>query len=243
MHRHFVVFALTFTSLAGCRHTCSNKRACGTCTTPPVTLGAPPAGAPEILFQQPATAPGATISAPPPAPNFPAEPPRTSGFAPTTANPSQMATTTGPNIRLETPEFSETSQQQTATALKPHLTPVSATVVRSGLMEVTPGQLATGGRPTLDDLDRLAQAGYRRIFVVGGTVSEADARVFTGRGFKVTYLKPSEPIDVVGRSGPAYVMFADRDQSRDWWVRYFREVESLSSDAASIRADRVVNPS
>jgi hypothetical protein len=239
MTSRLLVIAAVVAGMTGCSSTCCRKRAaCPTCPPPPPApiLGATPATiTPEILYP---AAPGAPAPAPPPpppppAPNFPAEPPRTSGFVPVPEIPSRIANV--PAIRLDQPEFSETSTEHTvlkATSVANAGPPVA-------VREVVPGRLATGGRPSLDDLDRLSKAGYHRVAFVGSAeaLKDAEHRVVASRGMRLALAQSAGATDL--RSEPTYVYSGDVARLRDWWVGYFRDVEHLSTDAARIRAGRL----
>ena len=213
--------------LSGCRSTCCRKPACSSCAPPvPVQLYAPNTAnaAPEVWL--PAN-PAPQAQAPAPAP-FPVEP-RAANFGST--NPSRIANVPS-TIILEKPEFSDTAREVTtlkATSINSEIKPIA-------FLEIAPGRLATGPRPTLDELDRLQRAGYRRVYVVGPKVnlSENDKRVFASRGLTI-----EAATNKITTTEPAYVFADDSKQLRDWWVRHIKESEFVSDEAARIRADRL----
>ncbi|MBX7103279.1 MAG: hypothetical protein K1X57_04320 [Gemmataceae bacterium] len=235
MNRTMIAFAAGVCLINGCRSTC-RKPSCSTCA-PPVSVysAPPPTSAPtEILFEKPqfspGTAPAQVPLPPPPAPTMP-EQPRASSYTPKIENPSRVAG--APEILLEKPEFSETGRRDVAS-----MKPASATAVSNHLeyREVVPGRLTTGPKPTLDDVDRLAKAGYKRVVVIGGPVSESDRAVFASRG--ITVETSSTPL----REQPAgtYVYGPNPQVVRAWLISYLRETEFVSTEVATIRADRLL---
>jgi hypothetical protein len=237
MNRLMVVFAVAACVLNGCKSTsCRKASSCQTCVTPaPVFAAPPPSTMPpqEILFGRPNSAPldlppPPSSPAPPPAPTFPTETPRASGFAaPPADNPSRIAGAT-PEILIEKPEFSETSRRD-VTALK--ATSVGLAANAGSIRVAVPGQYLTGPRPTLDDLDRLYRAGVRKLAVVDGKAGDTDQTVFASRGFSLV------PATTAPTDGPVYVFATDETRLKAWWTNYFRGVEYLSADAAEIRVN------
>jgi hypothetical protein len=237
MNRTAFAFTAVAIVLSGCKNTCCNKPSCTSCGPPPSSVLYSPAtpsasnAPPEVWLPSPPAAPAPAPAAAAPAPTFPAQP-QSSSYSP--ANPSRIASAKPAEISLEKPEFSETARRE-ATSLKT----VSGTTESTkaiAFLEIAPGRLATGPRPTLDELDRLARGGYRRAYVVGpnANLSDSDRRVFASRGLTIeaapTRIKTDEP---------AYVFADDAKQLREWWIRYIKESEFVSDEAARIRADRL----
>ncbi|MFL5330690.1 MAG: hypothetical protein ACJ8C4_17450 [Gemmataceae bacterium] len=229
MVRTFWLFVVIVSALAGCRHNCCyHKPSCNACTTPPGPIIAAPTpsgpNTPEILMPQQQT----------PAPQFPAEAPRTSGFVPAPQVTQQ------PAVTLERPIDQPTTTEQT---VPPRGNPTSQTKftepLPGNITVVTPGYLFTGSKPSLDDLDRLAAGGVRRVLFLSEANSTADERVFESRGLQ--FLTKAGDVAPIRDRTPTYV-YADTSATlRGYWIRYFREVESLSDDAAQVRADRLVS--
>ena len=229
MNRTVLAFAAAAIVMAGCKTNCCNKP-CTTCAPPPgaTIIAAPSASnsAPDVWLPSSPAAP--TPAAP--APTFPAQP-QSSNYSP--PNPSRIASASA-EITLEKPEFSETARRE-VTALKT----VSATSESNKtipLVELIPGRLTAGPRPTLDELDRLARGGLRRVYVVApnANVSDTDRRVFTSRGLTLE-AAPSQ----IKTDEPAYVFADDVKQLRQWWIGHLKESEFISEEAARIRADRL----
>lgn len=237
MTRMMIAAGLAAVTLAGCQSTC-RKPSCSRCTPAPIVYSspAPTAGPGEILFERPpATAPVAPPQPiqnlpPAPAPTFP-EQPRASGYTPAKIdNPSRVANVPS-EVQFEKPEFSETNRREIAS-----MKPVAATSASNATFrELIGGKLAIGPKPSLDDIDRLAHAGYKRVVSVGGTVSETDRRVFASRGLAIDSGEAAPRV-----SEPTYVYASDPKLVRGWCVRYLRETEFVSSEAAVIRVDRAL---
>lgn len=228
MNRTVITIAAAGVALmCGCRSTCSRKACCNTCAPPPVQLVAPNTSnaAPEVWLP---AAPVPQTQVPPPA-SFPVEP-RAANFG--TANPSRIANAPQ-EIILEKPEYTETNRRE-VTSLKT----VSGSTGNKPIafLEIAPGRLATGPRPTLDELDRLQRAGYRRVYVVGpnNNLNDSDKRVFASRGLTIEAATAK-----ITTTEPTYVFADDTKQLRDWWVRHIKESEFVSDEAARIRADRL----
>jgi hypothetical protein len=238
MNRILILAGICAICLTGCTSTCCRKRACTNC--PPGPVIGTTSQSPEILF--PSGSPSAAPAVPPPPPLLP-EPPRTSGYAPLpTVPPSRVANVPPPpEIRLEKPEFSETTQRTT-------LRPTSASKELPDPTEVVAAHVATGHRPTLDDLDRLQSNGFRVFFDLSGTTANSSARrVFDNRGLEIRAVD-STNVDVRiqvaksanGSASPVYVFADDATTLRSWWQSYFKEIELVSDDAAQIRATRLI---
>lgn len=151
---------------------------------------------------------------------------------------------TTPEIRLEKPEFSETAQK-TNVALKP----VAATNLQLGVepTEVVAGKVATGRRPTLDDLDRLQQMGIRQVVDLSDRTNANAKAVLAARSMQVTVIDGNDAAGrkIVARASkeltaPVYVFADDSQVLRAFWQRYYRENEFLSDDAAKICAARLI---
>ncbi len=214
--------------MGGCRSSCCKKPVCSSCAPPaPVQLYAPNTAnaAPEVWLP---AAPAPQTQVTPPAP-FPVEP-RAANFG--TTNPSRIANVPT-EIMLEKPEYTETNRRE-VTSLKTVSGSVSSKPI--AFLEIAPGRLATGPRPTLDELDRLQRAGYRRVYVVGpnNNLNDSDKRVFASRGLNIEAATAK-----ISTTEPAYVFADDSKQLRDWWVRHIKESEFVSDEAARIRADRL----
>jgi hypothetical protein len=145
---------------------------------------------------------------------------------------------------LEKPEFSETAQKTSVT-----LKPVAATYLQSGLepTDVVVGKVATGRRPTLDDLDRLQQMGIRQVVDLSNRTNANAKAVFAMRSMQVTDIDGSEANGrkivaqaAMGLTVPVYVFADDSQTLRTFWQRYYRENEHLSDDAAKICAARLI---
>jgi hypothetical protein len=222
MKRMLITAAVVLT-LAGCRSTCCNKRSCATCPPAAPLVGptaVPPT--PEILVPNP----GVGTVTPPPAPNFPGDPPGTSRFAPAGgASGIANVPSLNPAVILEKPDATTTS--------------LKASPVSGSIQEVVPGRVATGRRPTLAELEQLRRAGYREVVCLDapGGLPEVDRRVLEGHSFRL--VSTTKPAAQLGASGPVYVYANDADLLRAWWRNYFRTVEHLSDDAARVRADRI----
>jgi len=195
---------------------------------------------PEILF--PSGTPNAAPTLPPP-PTL-NEPPRTSGYAPLpNVPPSRVANVPAePEIRLEKPEVSEVSQRTTLKLASASQTGLPAPV------DVVAGHVATGRRPTLDDLDRLQSDGFRTFLDLSGTTANSNARrVFDARGMELRAVTASDveigtlvSKSASGSAAPVYVFADDSTALRNWWQRYFKETELVSDEAAKIRAARLI---
>lgn len=244
MNRLVLMICASTLLLAGCRSTCCRKPpTCANCPPGPV-IGAT-STTPEILLPSRPATPAPLVA---PAPNFPPPPPpTTSGFAPMPeAAPSRIANVPAQNeIRLEKPEFSETAQK-TTTTLKP--TSKSNAKLDLAPVEFVAGRIATGRRPTLDDLDRLQVNGFRTFIDLNGTTATTSARrVFDARHLELRTIEPSDTRALqaveqssTGAVAPVYVFADDVTVLRAWWQSYFREVELNSDDAAKIRAARLI---
>jgi hypothetical protein len=235
MNRSMIAAAAVAVALGGCKSNCCKKPACSSCGPPPVTLYSPPPttanASPEVWLPAPPSNAAAVPPAPAaPTPQFPATP--QTSYSPT--NPSRIANVPS-EILLEKPEFSETSRRE-VTSLKTVSGSADSKDKPIAFLEIAPGRLATGPRPTLDELDRLARSGYRRAYVVGpnANVSDNDKRVFATRGLTIQAAPARIKTDE-----PAYVFADDTKQLREWWIRHIKDSEFVSDEAARIRADRL----
>lgn len=250
-----LVICLVSAAMMGCRSSsCCRKppTTCNSCAAvppPPVILGAPPTTSsrqPEILLPAPPGSP-APLTAPTPAPSFSSPPPPvTSGYAPPPDfPPSRIANVpTTPEIQLGKPEFTETAQK-TSVTLKPVAGVMTASHSAIEPVEVMAGKVATGRRPTLDDLDRLQQMGYRQVLDLSDSAKSANAKsVFAARSIEVTNIDGNGSKIVAqamkDTTSPVYVFADDPQTLRSFWQKFYRENEHLSDDAAKICAARLV---
>lgn len=234
MNRTLMVFAAAVILLNGCRSTCCKKPCTSCAPILPAESFSPSTSnsTPEVWLPSTSAPPTATPPASPAAPTPAFPPPPQTSFSQT--NPSRIASAP-PTIRLEKPEFSETSRRET-TSLK-SMARTSDGGKALSFVELTPGRLAMGPRPTLDELDRLARSGYRRIYVVGtaASISDSDQRVFTSRGLTFesapTRIKPD---------AASYVFADNASQLRNWLIGQIKEADLVSEEVARIRADQLM---
>ncbi len=228
MTRIFWTLAITLTALVGCKHNCC-KKSCARCLPPGPVIGqygAPPST--EILMPAPQPPVPAAQA---PTPTFPVEPPRTSGYGPPPAVPNQA------QVTLELPTSNEPQPRKASETSR------TTSANLSMFHVIVPGSLVAGGKPSLDELDRLATSGVKQVAVIG---DEMDSRVYEARGIRVTALsgdfdKSLNEIQTLRAKGPVYVCIENTSTMRSWWQRYFVEVENISTDAAKVRADRLAN--
>jgi len=160
-----------------------------------------------------------------------------------------------PGVILGQPEFHESTDSGNTTSLKANqmsrklanVAQVSFTLPTDDYSVVS-DRVATGLKPSLDTLDRLAAAGVRTVVYLGSetSITAADRRVCSARGMEIIVVSPEKPCTETNsqlKHGRTYVYSTDAVTLRNWWHRYFRQVESLSDEAAQIRADRIASRS